>query len=211
MAETAASEASASMMDTSAPVAPVEGGATEGAEYGATTLDTTYEGGEEHSYGPELWGFAPYQWVSISMVVLLLIAFFGAKVHKTVAGGLDGRIAAIREELDEAKRLRAEAEKLRDEYTAKIANAENDAEAMLENAKAEAEAILTRAEEDSKALVERRKRMAQEKISAAARDAVADVRAKAASAAAAASRKLIGEKLDAETDRKLADDLIAGI
>lgn len=168
-------------------------------------------GGAATHAEPELWGLAPFQWVSVSMLVLLLIAFFVAKVHKTIAGGLDGRIAAIREELDEAKRLRAEAEKLRDEYAAKIANAEGDAEAMLDNAKAEAEAILTRAEADSKELVERRKRMAQEKISAAEREAVADVRAKAASAAAAASRQLIGEKLDAKTDAKLADDLIAGI
>jgi len=177
-----------------------------------TEEPVAHTGADDHGAGgPQLWGFAPYQWVSVSMLVLLLIAFFVAKVHKTVAGGLDGRIAAIREELDEAKRLRAEAEKLRDEYTAKIANAESDAEAMLENAKAESEAILVRAEEDSKALVERRKRMAQDKISAAEREAVAEVRAKAAAAAAAASRKLIGETLDAEIDRKLADDLIAGI
>ena len=167
-------------------------------------------GGEAHAE-PMLWGLEPYQWVSISMVALILIAIFGAKVHKTISGGLDGRIAAIREELDEAKRLRAEAEKLRDEYTAKIANAESDAEAMLDNAKAEAEAILVRAEEDSKSLVERRKRMAQEKISAAEREAIAEVRATAAAAAAAASRKLIGEKLDASADKKLADELIAGI
>ena len=172
--------------------------------------DAAHGGAETHA-GPELWGLAPYQWVSVSMLVLLLIAFFGAKVHKTIAGGLDGRIAAIREELDEAKRLRAEAEKLRDEYAAKIANAETDAAAMIDNAKAEAEAILVRAEDDSKALVERRKRMAEDKIAAAERDAVAEVRAKAASAAAAASRKLICEKLDATADSKLADDLIASI
>ena len=109
----------------------------------ATTTHTEQpHGGDAGHAEPELWGFAPYQWVSISMLVLLLIAFFGAKVHKTITGGLDGQIAAIREELDEAKRLRAEAEKLRDEYTTKIANAETDAEAMLDNAKAEAEAIL---------------------------------------------------------------------
>ncbi len=176
----------------------------------ATNAHTEQPHGGEHAE-PELWGLAPFQWVSVSMLVLLAIAFFGMKVHRAIAGGLDSQISAIREELDEAKRLRAEAETLRDEYTAKIANAESDAAAMLDNAKAEAESILNRAEEDSKALVERRKRMAQDKISAAERDAVAEVRAKAASAAAAASRKLIGEKLDAQADGKLADELIAGL
>jgi len=160
---------------------------------------------------PTLFWLESYQWVSVAMLLLVLIAIFMGKVHKVLGQGLDDRIQAIREELDEAKRLRAEAEKLRDEYAAKIANAESDAEAMLENAKAESEAILVRAEEDSKALVERRKRMAQDKIAAAEREAIAEVRAKAAAAAAMASRKLIGEKLDAEADRKIADDLIAGI
>ena len=160
---------------------------------------------------PSLWGLEPYQWVSISMLVLILIALFGAKVHKTIAGGLDGKIAAIKEQLDEAKQLRAEAEALRDEYAAKIASAEKDAEAMLENAQHEADALLVKAEEDSKAMVERRKRMAEDKIAAAEREAVEDVRNRAVTAATQASRKLIAEKHDAEADRALADKVIARI
>ncbi|MXO95472.1 hypothetical protein GRI34_03450 [Erythrobacter aquimaris] len=160
---------------------------------------------------PMLWGLAPYQWVSISMLVLLAFAFFGAKVHKTIAGGLDGKIAAIKQQLDEAKQLRAEAEALRKEYADKIAGAEKDAEAMLENAQHEADAILEKAEADSKAMVERRKRMAEDKIAAAEREAIEDVRNRAALAATSASRKLIAEKHDADADKALADKVIAGI
>ena len=157
------------------------------------------------------WGLAPFQIVSISMLVLLLIAFFGAKVHKTIGGGLDGKIAAIKEQLDEAKQLRAEAEALRQEYADKIAGAEKDAEAMLANAQHEADALLEKAEADSKAMVERRKRMAEDKIAAAEREAVEDVRNRAVNAATTASRKLIAEKHDAEADQALADKVIAGI
>jgi len=160
---------------------------------------------------PELLGLVPFQWVSIAMAVLLLIAFAYAKVHKSIAGGLDNKIASIKQQLDEAKELRAEAEQLRDEYASKIANAEKDAEAMMENAKHEADAILEKAEADSKALVERRKKMAEDKISAAERDAVDEVRSAAARAATAASRKLIAERHDADADKKLADDLISGL
>ena len=167
-------------------------------------------GAGKHSE-PELWGLAPFQIVSISMLVLLAFAFFGAKVHKTIAGGLDGKIAAIKQQLDEAKQLRAEAEALRKEYADKIAGAEKDAEAMLENAQHEADAILEKAEADSKAMVERRKRMAEDKIAAAEREAVEDVRNRAALAATSASRKLIAEKHDAEADKALADKVIAGI
>ena len=160
---------------------------------------------------PMLLGLATYQWVSIAMVTLLLIAFFGAKVHKTIGGGLDNRIAAIREQLDEAKKLRAEAEALRDEYAAKIADAQKDAEAMLANARTEADAVMLRAEEDSAEMVARRQRMAEDKIAAAEREAIKDVRNRAATAATGASRKLIAEKHDAAQDRALADEIIAGL
>ena len=160
---------------------------------------------------PELWGLAPFQVVSIAMLVLLLFAIFGAKVHKTIAGGLDSKIAAIKEQLEEAKQLRAEAEALRKEYADKIAGAEKDAEAMLVNARHEADAILEKAEDDSKAMVERRKRMAEDKIAAAEREAVEDVRNRAVVAATGASRKLIAERHDAEADRALADKVIASI
>ena len=66
-------------------------------------------------------------------------------------------------------------------------------------------------EADSKAMVERRKRMAEDKISAAEREAVEDVRNRAVAAATGASRKLIAEKHDAEADKALADKAIAGI
>ncbi|GAA4040012.1 F0F1 ATP synthase subunit B family protein [Parerythrobacter jejuensis] len=162
------------------------------------------------SLGPSLWGLEPYQIVSISMVVLIAI-FVWKKVPGMITGGLDAKIASIREQLDEAKKLRAEAEALRDEYSTKIANAEKDAEAMIENARHEAEALVEKAEADSKALIERRKRMAEDKIAAAERDAIDEVRATAARAAATASRKLIAEKHDASADISLTDKVIAGI
>lgn len=162
------------------------------------------------SLGPTLWGMEPYQIVSISMLVLILVMVW-KKVPGMITGGLDAKIAAIREQLDEAKKLRAEAEALRNEYSAKIANAEKDAEAMMENARKEADSILEKAEEDSKAMVERRKKMAEDKIAAAERDAVDDVRNRAAMAATAAARELIAKKHDADADSKLADQVIAGI
>lgn len=160
--------------------------------------------------GPTLWGMEPYQIVSVAMLVLILIMLW-KKVPGLITGGLDAKIAEIRQQLDEAKSLRAEAEAIRNEYAAKIANAEKDAEAMMENAQKEADAILEKAEEDSKAMVARRKKMAEDKIAAAERDAVQDVRNRAATAAAVAAQELIAKKHDADADSKLADQVIAGL
>ncbi|MXO90523.1 F0F1 ATP synthase subunit B family protein [Pontixanthobacter aquaemixtae] len=162
------------------------------------------------SIGPHLWSLEPYQIVSIAMAVSIAIMLW-KKVPGMITGGLDNKIAAIREQLDEAKKLRAEAEALRNEYAAKIAGAEKDAEAMMEGAQKEADAIVAKAEEDSKAMVARRKKMAEDKIAAAERDAVDDVRARAANAATAAAQDLIAKKHDASADGKLADQLIAGL
>ncbi|MFZ1742912.1 MAG: hypothetical protein WAT93_08660 [Pontixanthobacter sp.] len=160
--------------------------------------------------GPTLFGLDPTFYVSLAMLVLVLVMLW-KKVPSMIAGGLDAKIAAIREQLDEAKALRTEAEALRNEYAAKIAGAEKDAEAMLDNARKEADLLLDKAEEDSKAMVARRKKMAEDKIAAAERDAVDDVRRRAADAAASAARALIAEKHDAGADQKLADQLISSM
>jgi F-type H+-transporting ATPase subunit b len=167
-------------------------------------------GGAPAHAEPELFGMEPFQIVALAMMVLILIMLW-KRVPGMVTRGIDGKIAAIKQQLDEAKALRAEAEELRTEYAAKIAGAEKDAEAMLANAQTEADDILAKAEADGKAMVARRERMATDKIAAAEREALESVRNKAVAAATAASRKLIAEKHGEDADRALADKVIAGL
>src|SRR5690606_9111839 len=108
----------------------------------------------------------PAAWVSLAMLVFIGILIWKG-VPKLITSGLDAKIAAIREQLDEAKKLRAEAEALRAEYAAKIAGAEKDAAAMVAHARTEAEAIVAKAEIDAKSMIGRRERMAEDKIAAA--------------------------------------------
>lgn len=166
--------------------------------------------GAEGSAEPGVLGLDSYQWVALAMAVLIGV-FIWKKVPGIITGGLDAKIAAIRAALDEAKTLRAEAEALRAEYAAKIASAEKDAEAMLAGAREEADAILARAEADSEVMVARRQRMAEDKIAAAERAAIAEVKARAVTAAAAASKLLIAKAHDGKADKKLADEVIASL
>ena len=159
---------------------------------------------------PGVLGLDSYQWVALAMSVLIAV-FIWKKVPGIITGGLDSKIAAIRTALDEAKTLRAEAEGLRAEYAAKIASAEKDAEAMLAGARQEADAILAKAEADSEVMVARRQKMAEDKIAAAERAAIAEVKARAVTAAAAASRVLIAKAHDGKADKKRADEVIASL
>ncbi len=168
----------------------------------------------EHGGGhaePMAFGLNPAAWVALAMLVLIGFAIFGAKVHKTLANGLDSSIAEIRKQLDEAKTLRSEAEALRKEYADKIANAEKDAEAMIDNAKREADAIVAKAETDTASMITRREKMAQEKIAAAELSAVSQLRSQAASAAAAAAQGLIREHHSADADKALVNQAIADV
>lgn len=175
----------------------------------ADVLMLLASGAEGHAE-PGVLGLDSYQWVALAMTVLIGV-FLWKKVPGLITGGLDAKIAAIRTALDEAKALRAEAEALRAEYAAKIASAEKDANAMLAGAREEADAILAKAEADSEVMVARRQKMAEDKIAAAERAAVAEVKARAVTAAAAASKVLIARVHDGAADKRLADEVIASL
>lgn len=191
-----------------AHAAELQGMPHEGAETFATTEGGT---GAGHHAEPAVLGVLDATvWVSIAMAVLFAILFW-KKVPGLVTGGLDRQIAAIRSRLDEAKQIRAEAEALRADYAARIASAEQDAQAMLAHAREEAAQLTAKAKADAAELVERRTRMAEDKIAAAERAALAQVRARAADAAARAAAELIAERHGAAADHALVDRTIAGL
>lgn len=156
---------------------------------------------------PNVAGLGPAWFVSAAMVAVILIILW-KRVPAAIGKALDRKIGVIRQQLDEAAQLRAEAEALRSEYERKSAAADAERETMLERARHEADSIVAQAKEDTAALIERRSRMAEEKIAAAERQAVEDVRARAASAATAAAARLISEDVDATADRSLVDRTI---
>lgn len=168
----------------------------------------------EHSavphHEPTALGLDAPQWIALAMVMVFAILIW-KRVPALIGAALDKKIATIREQLDEAAQLRSEAEALKSEYEAKAAQADAEAATTLKRAKAEAEGIVKQAEADADALVERRTRMAEDKIAAAERAAVDQVRAKAAAAAAAAAEALIRDHVDAGADKNMVDAAIAAL
>ena len=148
--------------------------------------------------------------VSIAMAVFIAILLW-KKVPAVIGKALDNRIAEIRNQLDEAAKLRAEAEALKAEYQAKLAGAEKDAAALRERAEEEAANLIAETKAGTAALVKRRQKMAEDKIAAAERSAVAEIRAKAVSAATAAAASLISENHDAKADEKMVDGAIKSL
>jgi F-type H+-transporting ATPase subunit b len=163
----------------------------------------------EHGEQPEAkaLGLDAGGWVALAMLFVLAIALY-LRVPKMIGAMLDKRIAGIREQLDTAAKLRAEAEGLKAEYEAKAAEAAKEAEQIHAHAVEEAGRIIAQAKVDAQALMERRARMAEDKIGAAERSAVAEVRAAAAQAATRAAADLIAKHHDQGADKQLVEKVI---
>ncbi len=183
--------------------------------HGDVHATTEAHGGPaEHGLDPAIGGAGGYlnatTIVSVAMAVFIAVLIW-KKVPALIGNALDGRIAAIRAQLDEASKLRAEAEALKAEYQAKLAGAEKDAAALRARAEDEAANLVADAKASTAALIKRRQKMAEDKIAAAERTAVSEIRAKAVGAATAAAASLIAEKHDAKADAAMVDSTIKAL
>ena len=131
----------------------------------------------------------PKFWIAASFIIFLVLA--GKAGWTRITEMLDARSARIRDELDEAKRLRAEAQ-------AMMARAEADRTAAI----AEAADLIARAKAEAERLAA---------TMAAEAAAVTEVRNAAADLAAVAVRDVISAKHDAAADEAMLDKTIKGL
>lgn len=143
-------------------------------------------------------------WVAIAFVILVGI-FLYVGVPGVVAKALDRRAQRIKDELDDARRLKEEAAALVADYRARRASAEREAQDIVAAAKADAERIATEAKARLEDFVARRTKSAENKIAQAEAQALADVRAAAADAAVAAASQIMGRSVTGP----VADQLLA--
>jgi F-type H+-transporting ATPase subunit b len=150
-----------------------------------------------------------YTWITLSLIIVLgLIVWKGMA---PILRSLDARAERIRKEIDEAQSLREDAQKLLAEYKRKQRDALKEAEEIVAHAKAEAERMRKAAEADLEASLKRREELAMAKIEQAEQNALNEVRDQAVDVAIAAAGRLIGEKMDAETDKRLTSDAIRNV
>ena len=137
----------------------------------------------------------PETWVAVGFVLVVALLFWKG-VPGMVGKMLDQRAAVISAELEEARRLRAEAAALLVDYQKRAAGAEAEARSIVEAAQVEAAQF----QKDSRAALEaqiaRRAASAQDKIAQAEAHALNEIRGLAADAAVNAAQKLIQARLD---------------
>lgn len=150
-------------------------------------------------------------WVGVGLLIFLGIVVFAAKAPKKVTDALDAQSAAIQANLDEAARIREEAQALLETLKAERVEAERHAKELL----AQAQAQVALLEADAKAKLEeslaRRQQMAERKIANAEAQAAAEVKAAAAEMAAQAAETMLAQRLAGAKADPMVDAAIGQI
>ncbi len=129
-------------------------------------------------------------WVGVAFFIFVgIVVKMGG--WKAAIAGLDNRGDKIRAELEDAKQLRLEAQRVLADYQKKRQQAEAEAEEIVRTARAEAERLAQETQAKLADFVARRTKMAEQKIAQAEVQATAEVRAAAADAAVSASETIL--------------------
>jgi len=145
-------------------------------------------------------------WTAITFILLIFV--LGKYAFGPIVKMLDERESTIRGAIDEAKRERAEAEKLLAQQKDALLQAQREAAEIAKRNAQEMEVyraqLTSLAKKESETLVANaRKQIGEEKTKA-----VAELRAEVADLAVAAAARIVKSSLDEKTQRQLVEDYI---
>ncbi len=140
-------------------------------------------------------------WVALSFVVF--VALVWKKASGALSSMLDGRTAEIKKNLDEARRLRDEAQAELQKYQRLNREAKDQAQQIVNNAEAAADKIRENAAAALEQLIARKEEQATVKIKTMEAEAVAELRNRAADLTSAAAAELIKTHLDPKHSAQL--------
>jgi F-type H+-transporting ATPase subunit b len=143
------------------------------------------------------------------LLFIAILVYF--KVPELLGGMLDKRAADIQSELDEARKVREDAQSLLATFERKSHDVQAQAERIVAHAREESELAAAAAKEDLKASIARRMAAAESQIARAEASAVKEVRDTAAAVAVAAAREVVAAQMDAARADALIDTAISEV
>jgi F-type H+-transporting ATPase subunit b len=152
----------------------------------------------------------PLFWVLIAFLVFVGILIY-YRVPAEIGKMLDHRSEGIRKELDEARKLREDAQALLADYQRKAREADAEAQTIIEQAKREAEALAADSRKALAESLERRSKLAEEKIARAEAQALTEVRTTAVDTAIAAAHELLKTRVNGSTGDSLVSQSISDL
>lgn len=149
-------------------------------------------------------------WALVALILFFALVVY-LKVPAMVTKGLDDRADKIKSDLEEARKLREEAQHLLAEYQRKRKDAEAEASEIVAAAKREADALREEAERKTADYVTRRTAQAEQKIAQAESQAMAEVKSTAVDLAMEAARDVISSKVAGKTSADMFKKSLAEV
>jgi F-type H+-transporting ATPase subunit b len=147
----------------------------------------------------------------VLVAFVITITLIGKTVYQKVSSALDERSEGIRSNIEEATRLREEAQDLLASYQRKQRDAVSEAKEIAERAKGESEYLAKKSAADLDSIIERRKRQAKDRIAQAEVTARDEIRAAAIDVALEASRRILADKVSGKKGAALIDAAISDL
>ncbi|MDB2415350.1 hypothetical protein N9W34_06220 [Rickettsiales bacterium] len=151
----------------------------------------------------------PTFWVGLSSVIFF--ALVAKPVAKIVSSALDNRAADIQRELDEALRLKEEAQALLASYQKKQKDAKATADDIIKNAQEQVAIIREKSKKDLEELINKRVDMAMQKIAGYEATVLHEVRSNAVDIAIGTVRALVVENIGKDSEDELVNLAISDI
>jgi F-type H+-transporting ATPase subunit b len=152
-----------------------------------------------------------YELLLLLALIILGVVVYKTGLHKMILDLLDGHADKVRAELDEAKSLREEAQKLLADHQSKLAGGEEHAKKIAEQAESETKRMVERHKADLQASLKRREDQAMARIAQEEAKALQDVRSRTAQLAVQTTGRLLREKMAGKDGKSLLDDAIGEI
>ena len=146
-------------------------------------------------------------------IAFFLIVFFILRKYAfgMIQAQLDARREHIEKAIAAADEAKAEAQKLLEEHKKLIGEARGEAESILAEARKTRESMERRMKEETETERQRRLEETRKEIAAETTRALAQIRAEVAELTLEAASRVVGKTLDAERDRELISEAIAGL
>ena len=148
-------------------------------------------------------------WTIIFFVIVFL--FLRWKAFGPIQNLIDERREAIRRSIEAADEARDEAQRLLEEHRKLIAEARGQAESILSEARKTRESMEQRMRDETEAERQRRLEETRKEIAAETARALQQIRSEVADLTLEAASRVVGRTLDAERDRELISEAIAGL
>ena len=134
-------------------------------------------------------------WVAISFLIFIGLIIY-LKVPQKIDKSMNESIKKIKNDLDNAEKLKDDAKNILSEYENKISGSKKEIEKLISNAKNQAEKNIIKTNEDFHKVIESRKKSSEDKIKQMKIPAIKDIKNTSINIAISSVERLIKNSID---------------